>query len=104
MKTLKGSVAIEKQDNRIRLRWSCDSNRYCLALGLPCSTINLKVAQKVANQIELDIASGNFDPKLDKYRLKQAISPKPAIKPVSATTSLLLIWDKWVTQILHQTQ
>ncbi len=62
MKTLKGTVAIEKNDNRIRLRWSCESKRYCLSLGFSYTAVNLKVAEQKARQIELDILSGNFDP------------------------------------------
>ena len=62
MKTPKGTVAIEKNDNRLRLRWSCESKRYCLALVLPHTSVNIKVAEQKARQIELYILSGNFDP------------------------------------------
>ena len=61
MKTPKGSVAI-KNDNRLRLRWSCESKRYCLSLEFSYTDVNLKVAEQKARQIELDILSGNFDP------------------------------------------
>jgi len=97
MKTPKGSVAIEESNDRLRLRWSCESKRYCLALGLPHTNINVKVAEQKARQIELDIASGNFDSTLDKYRLKQAtVTTNP--KAVQPTKELLLpIWDTWVS-------
>lgn len=78
MKTSKGCVAVENCNNRLRLRWSCEGQRYCLALGLPYSPLNLKLAQKTANQIELDIASGNFDSSLDKYGHKQTTPAKTA--------------------------
>jgi len=94
MKTPKGCVAVENSKNRLRLRWSCEGKRYCLSLGLTYNLINLKLAQKTANQIELDIASGNFDSSLDKYGHKQTTPAKPA-KQVSKD-HLLLIWDKWV--------
>ena len=39
-----------------------------MALGLPNSLVNRMVAQQEASQIGLDIASGNFDPSLKKYK------------------------------------
>ena len=83
MKTLKGTVAIEKNDNRLRLRWSCESKRYCLSLGFSYTDVNLKVAEQKARQIELDILSGNFDPTLNKYRIKQVavIASPEVVKP-----------------------
>ena len=94
MKTPKGCVAVENSKNRLRLRWSCEGKRYCLSLGLTYNLINLKLAQKTANQIELDIASGNFDSSLDKYGHKQT-TPAKAAKQVSKD-QLLPLWDKWV--------
>lgn len=95
MKTPKGAVAIENSNNRIRLRWSFDGKRYCLALGLTHNSINLKVAQKVSNQIELDIASSNFDLSLVKYggsRITQAKAKKQF-------QFLLDVWDQWVATL-----
>lgn len=97
MKTAKGSVALENSNNRLRLRWSCEGQRYCLALGLPYTPVNLKLAQKTASQIELDIASGNFDASLDKYKNKQPSKKKP-LTPVSKDY-LLPLWDKWVSSL-----
>lgn len=67
MKHQKGTVGIENYSGRIRLRWSYSGKRYCLALGLPFSKVSLKAAQQKATQIELDVASGNFDDSLIKY-------------------------------------
>jgi len=95
MKTPKGSVAIENHDGRVRLRWSWDGKRFALALGLLFTSVNLKVAQKTANQIELDIISGNFDASLNKYRLnskKKGLSEKEQ-------KYLLPLWDKWVNTL-----
>lgn len=39
-----------------------------MTLGLPDSKVNHQVAQQKATQIELDMASGNFDPSLEKYK------------------------------------
>jgi integrase len=97
MKTPKGTVAIENSNNRLRLRWSCEGQRYCLALGLPNTPINLKLAKKTASQIELDIASGNFDVSLDKYRHKQTSKRKVTASPNK--DYLLSVWDKWVSTL-----
>ncbi len=104
MKTLKGTVAIEKNDNRIRLRWSCESKRYCLSLGFSYTDVNLKVAEQKARQIELDILSGNFDPTLNKYRIKQVavIASPEVVKP--SQELLLPIWDKWVISLCLPTR
>lgn len=104
MKTPKGSVAVEENNNRLRLRWSCESKRYCLALGLPHTSVNMKVAEQKARQIELDIASGNFDPTLDKYRLKQVTVTASPDNAKPSKENLLPIWDKWVSSLCLPTR
>jgi integrase len=52
----------------LRLRWSYQGKRYALTLGLPVSGVNKMVAAAKAHQIELDIASGHFDPSLKRYK------------------------------------
>ena len=86
------------------MRWSCESKRYCLALGLPYTDVNLKVAEQKARQIELDILSSNFDPTLNKYRIKQvAVIASPEV--VQPSKELLLhIWDKWVNSLCLPTR
>ncbi|WP_257999413.1 hypothetical protein [Fischerella thermalis] len=42
----KGVVAVEDHQDRLRLRWTHAGNRYCLALGLPNSKVNLKAAKR----------------------------------------------------------
>ncbi|AFY69167.1 integrase family protein [Thalassoporum mexicanum PCC 7367] len=97
MKPPKGSVAIENRDNRIRLRWSFNGERYCLSLGLNYTQINLKAAQQVANQIELDILSGNFDLSLNKYKpAKISFANKSKL---SKNPNLLEVWDVWVNSL-----
>ena len=64
----KGQVKVEAYAERLRLRWSYRSKRYCLSIGLPDSNINRKVAAQKAQQIELDMLSGNFDATLQKYK------------------------------------
>ena len=76
----KGQVKVEVYSERLRLRWSHQSQRYCLSVGLPDSIINRKVATQKAQQIELDMLSGNFDPTLQKYKPED---PLPVVEPGS---------------------
>jgi len=50
------------------LAWSWEGKRFWLYIGLPHTKPNRKAAQIKARTIELDIASGNFDPSLTKYK------------------------------------
>jgi integrase len=69
-------VKIENDDRRLRLRFTYAGKRYALAIGLPDSRVNRLVAQQKAAQIELDIASGNFDFTLSKYKPPRQTSLK----------------------------
>ena len=71
---------------------------------MPYTDVNLKVAEQKSRQIELDILSGNFDPTLNKYRIKQvAIIASPDV--VQPSKELLLpIWDKWVSSLCLPTR
>jgi integrase len=64
----KGSVNIEVFKTRLRLVWSWQGKRFYLYVGLPDTQPNRKAAEIKARQIELDIASSNFDPSLAKYK------------------------------------
>ena len=67
-KSRKGSVKIENDKGWLRLRFSQAGKRYAFALGIPDGKLNRKMAEAKAQQIELDILSGNFDPTLVKYK------------------------------------
>ncbi|ACK70914.1 integrase family protein [Gloeothece citriformis PCC 7424] len=67
-KAAKGTVKIESDKGWLRLRFSVAGKRYAFAVGLPDTLLNRKVVQAKAQQIELDIISGNFDPTLTKYK------------------------------------
>jgi integrase len=64
----KSSVNIEVFQERLRLAWSWQGKRFWLYIGLPDTKPNRKAAEIKARQIELDMASGNFDPSLVKYK------------------------------------
>ncbi|MBW4422749.1 MAG: site-specific integrase [Myxacorys californica WJT36-NPBG1] len=74
MKASKGTVQIRVVGDRLWLRWtwskelSGDGKRFELALGLPDTPTNRKVAEFKAKLIEKDLANGDFDSSLGKYR------------------------------------
>lgn len=67
-RTPKGQVSIIDKDGWIQLRWRYEGKRRYMSLGLPYDAVNVQVAQQRANQIQLDIVSGNFDRRLIKYK------------------------------------
>lgn len=72
-KASKGEVVVEVFKSRLRLRWSYLGKRYCLSIGLPDRKVNRLNAERKARQIEGDIATGNFDPTLKKYKLQAVL-------------------------------
>ncbi|MEY3297145.1 MAG: hypothetical protein RLZZ597_405 [Cyanobacteriota bacterium] len=94
----KGQVKVEVYSERLRLRWSYRSQRYCLSVGLPDSLINRRVATQKAQQIELDMLSSNFDPTLQKYKPED---PLPMVIAGSETSQSYTDvfkqhWDEFV--------
>ncbi|GAB4469420.1 MAG: hypothetical protein OHK0037_27630 [Elainellaceae cyanobacterium] len=71
MRAQRGTVAIENFQGMLRLRWSYSGKRYCLSLGFPDSRVNQTRARGLASQIEGDLATGNFDSTLAKYRTER---------------------------------
>jgi integrase len=67
-KASKGTVVVQVFKERLRLVWSYLGKRYYLYIGLPDSQINQTVAKQKALQIEGDLATGNFDSTLAKYK------------------------------------
>ncbi len=65
-------VTVGETDGRLRLRWSGRDaegrpKRFSLAVGA-VNQANRHLAERLARQIELDIASANFDASLRKYK------------------------------------
>ncbi|WP_223173799.1 tyrosine-type recombinase/integrase [Gloeobacter kilaueensis] len=77
-------MVIEAVEGRLRLRWQAGGKRYAMALGLPDGVVNRKMAQVKAGQIEGDIATGNFDATLSKYRAPTATGTAKRTKIVLA--------------------
>lgn len=72
----KGSVAIGSDRGMLRLLWRHQGKRYVMALGVPDTPVNRSVAQIKASQIQLDIASENFDPSLKRYKALATVEGK----------------------------
>ncbi|MGL5876831.1 MAG: tyrosine-type recombinase/integrase [Xenococcaceae cyanobacterium] len=81
-KAAKGTVVVQIFKERLRLVWSYAGKRYFLYLGLPDSKTNRIVADQKARQIEGDMATGNFDPTLKKYKF-EAVSRRSQISAVA---------------------
>ncbi len=67
-KSLKNSVVVASDRGWLRLRWRHKGKRCSVAVGLPDNSANRVVAMGKARQIELEIALGNYDPTLKRYR------------------------------------
>ncbi|GFE70052.1 tyrosine-type recombinase/integrase [Chroococcus sp. FPU101] len=74
-KTSKGDVSVQVDKDRLRLYWRFQGKPCFLYLGLPDSKINRSVAQAKAHQITIDLATGNYDPTLEKYLPQSVYSP-----------------------------
>jgi integrase len=82
-KAAKGTVVIQVFRERLRLCWSYIGKRYYLYIGLPDSKLNrVNAAEPLARRIEGDIATGNFDPSLKKYKpdLRQKLEQTSAVE------------------------
>ncbi|MBW4421073.1 MAG: DUF3596 domain-containing protein [Myxacorys californica WJT36-NPBG1] len=86
-KASKGSVSVQSFQNRLRLYWRFNGDRYYFTLGYPDTAEHRKIAKLKAAQIERDILLERFDPTTEKYR-----------SGVQAATvsSLREIWEKFV--------
>jgi integrase len=66
-KNSKGTVSLENDRNRIRLRWRFQSKRYSINLN-QYNKFSLREAKKLALQIEQDILNQSFDVSLNRYK------------------------------------
>ncbi len=78
----KGSVAIAGGPDRgLRLRFRYGGQQWRFALGLPDTPANRKAAQRIASEIERDIAYNNFDETLKRYSLDTRAASGVRISP-----------------------
>lgn len=94
-KVPKGNVSIISSNGRLQLRFRYKGKRHTISVGLPDTELNRKVAEGRKNQIELDIASGNFDETLAKYQPPSALKiAKPDITP-KITPKITELWESY---------
>jgi len=87
-------VHVEVRNGWLKLRWSDQGRRYDLALGLPDGSLNRKVAERKANEIEIDIATEKFDSTLTKYRSEE--------KPHPSSISVAALFQKFMAHKASQ--
>lgn len=63
-------ICLDSDRGRLRLRWTYQSKRYFLSLGLEDTKTNRLNSQPLILLIGADIESGNFDTTLKKYKRK----------------------------------
>lgn len=85
-----GKVTVEVFRSSYRLRWS-HGKRYTLTVGR-VSKESLAVARQKASEINLDLMTGHFDPKLVKYDPKRAAITTVSDKPQE---TLLTLWESY---------
>jgi hypothetical protein len=94
-KSPKGAVQIITSHDRLQLRFRHLGKRHYVSIGLSDNPTNCKVAEIKARQIELDIASGNFDETLNKYKPQSAFSvAEEEIIPNLTPITLGKLWEK----------
>jgi integrase len=64
----KGSVAVKEFRGRVRLRWRYQGKRLSMTVGDAANKVTWTVARKLAQQIEGDLLTGNYDQTQAKYR------------------------------------
>lgn len=90
-KAAKGTVVIQVFKERLRLCWSYLGKRYYLYIGLPDNKLNrANAAEPLARRIEGDIATGNFDPTLKKY--------KPESQQKHARVSVIKLFELFMVE------
>jgi integrase len=92
-RTSKGSVAILCSNNRLQLRFNYGGKRHYLSLGLPDTKVNRKAAELKVQIIERDIAYGEVDLTLQKYKPQNSLE---AIRLEGLEPDLRDLWGKWV--------
>ncbi|MDX2212587.1 MAG: DUF3596 domain-containing protein [Oculatellaceae cyanobacterium bins.114] len=79
-KALKGTVVVQSFTERLRLVWTWQYKRYYHYTGLPDTKLNRTVGEGKARIIEGDMATGNFDPTLEKYKSSTTAQRREQVK------------------------
>lgn len=96
-KASKGSVQIKSSNDRLQLVFNFGGKRHYLSTGYPDNPQYRKLAQMRASEIEKDILYERFDPTLEKYKPKSALSTVTPITPISTPKpNLAELWGKYI--------
>lgn len=96
-KASKGTVQIKNSNGRLQLVFTYAGKRRYLSLGFEDSPKTRELAQMKANQIRLDMLSGNFDESMAKYKPEAALSViESESSGAAAAPSLEELWGKFV--------
>lgn len=87
-----GEVSVKVSNGRLQLVFRYGGRRFYLSLGLPNSAANLKAAELKARQIERDIAYGEVDVSLARYRPSQETRPETDLRQ---EISIAELWKKY---------
>jgi integrase len=93
-RTSKGSVAILSSNGRLQLRFNYGDKRHYLSLGLPDTKANRKAAELKVQIIERDIAYGEVDLTLRKYKPQNGLEDFVPVEKLEP--DLRELWEKWV--------
>lgn len=95
-KASKGSVQIKSSNNRLQLVFSFGGKRHYLSTGYPDTPQYRKLAKMKASEIEKDILYERFDPSLEKYKPKSALSTVTPVTSISTPKpNLAELWGKY---------
>ncbi|MGD1899820.1 MAG: tyrosine recombinase XerC [Phormidesmis sp.] len=72
-----GSVVVFERNQLLSLRWSWRGKRYQFSPKLRADVIGQAAAEMKARQIEIDMATGQFDPTLAKYKGEMVQGARP---------------------------
>lgn len=88
-----------KDKSSIRLRFTVEHRRFSfhpLPGGRWDSKRDQQIVSAIASKIQNDLVAGNFDPTLERYLHKQALSPVGQVSPGRQLVFWLDVWDSWV--------
>jgi len=90
----KSRVNITASQGRLKLRFTVAGRRFTLTDRLKDTPEGWKAAQGIANQIEMDILSDNFDPTLGKYKSNTRL--KAVVEPTQKAPTIQELWKEYV--------
>ena len=96
-KASKGTVQVKNSNGRLQLVFTYNGKRRYLSLGFDDAPDTRQLAQMRANQIRLDIISGNFDETLEKYKPESSLSvDDERSSSIPVLPSLYELWEKFM--------